>query len=132
MTAWFLQYIKNGFFIASLAVFSTIAVVPAAQADEIELAMKSMKSAYRGAMSSTTIEEFAQYAQKLQSSADAARKHYYDDSPVIYREGMERLQKNIADVNQAVRSSDLVSAKAALERMDEARRHYHYVLDEND
>ncbi|TDR31396.1 cytochrome b562 [Hydromonas duriensis] len=130
MNASFSQRIKTGVFAASLAVFSMAAVVPVAHANEIKSAMKSMKAAYRGAMSSTTIEEFAQYAQKLQSAADAARGQNFSDNPAVYREGMQRLQHNMAEMNQAIRNSDLASAKAALGRMDEAKKHYHDALGE--
>ena len=110
---------------AGFAVFGLMAVSPALQANEIKSAMKSMKAAYRGAMDSSSIDEFARYAAKLQSGADAARSQTYSDDPSTYREGMQELQQNIGEMNQAIRSGDLSAAKDALLRIRATEKRYH-------
>lgn len=132
MTLLFFRRVKQRVMAASMAVLGLMAIVPATtQAnDEIESAMKSMKSAYRAAMSSSTIDEFAQYAEKLQRGADAARSQTYSDNPAVYREGMQKLQQQIQDMNQAIRNGDLSAAKATLTRMDATKKYYHDALDE--
>lgn len=110
---------------AGVAAFGLMAVSPAVQANEIKSAMKSMKAAYRGAMDSSSIEEFAQYAAKLQSGVSMARNQTYSDNPSTYSEGMQVLQQNINDMNQAVSRGDLSAAKDALLRIRATEKRYH-------
>lgn len=125
----FARHIKHSVLAAaSLAVFGLMAVSPAAQANEIKSAMKSMKAAYRGAMDSSSIGEFAQYAAKLQSGADTARTQTYSDNPSTYRDGMQALQQAIGEMNQAINSGDLSAAKDALTRIRATEKRYHNAL----
>ena len=125
----FTRRIKHGILTAAgLAAFGLMAVSPAVQANELKSAMKTMKAAYRGALDSSSIDEFAQYAAKLQAGADTARGQTYSDDPSTYREGMQELQQNIGVMNQAIRNGDLSAAKDALTRIRATEKRYHNAL----
>lgn len=110
---------------ATFAAFGLMLVAPAVQAGELTSAMKSMSSAAKAAMSSTSIEEFAQYASRLESGAERARGQTFSDDPSTYREGMNALQQGINEMNSAIRSGDLDAAKAALRNIRSIEKRYH-------
>lgn len=110
---------------AAIAAFGLMLASPVAQAGELKSAMKEMNGAAKAAMSSTSIEEFAQYASRLESGADRARGQTYSDDPSTYRDGMNALQQGINEMNSAIRSGDLDAAKAALRNIRAIEKRYH-------
>lgn len=115
---------------AAFAAFGLMVASPAAHANEIKSAMKEMKGAAKAAMSSSTIEEFAQYASRLQSGASHASAQTFSDDPATYREGMSALQQGINEMNSAIRSGDLDGAKEALRSIRSIEKRYHNAVGE--
>lgn len=118
---------KAGFLTIALMV-SAFAFCSPVQAGEVKNVMKDMKVAMKGAMNSTSIAEFSQYVNRLQSDATKAGKLQYNSDPETYHKGMQELQQELNVVNQAVHANDLNAAKAALQKINVSKKHYHDLL----
>ena len=118
---------KAGFMTAAL-MLSALAFCLPVQAGEVKNVMKDMKVAMKGAMNSTSIPEFSHYAKQLQDDAAKASKLQYKSDPETYRKGMQELQQELTAVNQAVHANDLKAAKAALQKINASKKHYHDLL----
>lgn len=110
------------------AFLGLMAVNVPAQASELKQTMREMKSAMKGAMKSSTIDEFAKYAAQLQTSSNHAGSLNFSDNPGVYRQGMDELRQEIVRMNEAIKANDLATAKEALRKIDSTRKHYHKEL----
>ncbi|MBB3261742.1 soluble cytochrome b562 [Paraburkholderia bannensis] len=114
---------------ASLFLFAALlAVSPFAQAGEIKMLMRDMKLAMQGAMASTTMPALSSYVGRLESDVEQASHQPYRDDQPTYDEGMQTLRRELAEVDQAIRSNDLTTARNALRKIDATRKHYHDLL----
>jgi soluble cytochrome b562 len=87
-----------------------------------------MKVAMKGAMKSSTMAEFSQYANRLQADATKASKLQYKSDPETYHKGMLELQQELSVVHKAVLANDLKAAIAALQKVNASKKHYHDLL----
>lgn len=122
------QFNRKAGFVTIALMVSAFAFCSPVQAGEVKNVMKDMKVAMKGAMNSTTIPEFSQYANRLQVDATKASKLQYKSDAETYRKGMQELQQELNVVNQAVRANDLKAAKTALQKINTSKKHYHDLL----
>lgn len=115
-------------FLAITSLLIAFSVCSPAQAGEVKNVMKDMKVAMKGALNSSTMPEFTQYANRLQADAAKASKLKYNSDPETYHKGMQELQQELNVMNQAVRANDLKAAKAALQKVNASKKHYHDLL----
>lgn len=107
---------------------SLIATAPMACAGEVKALMKDMKRAMQGAMASTTMPELSGYVARLESDAQRASRQPYRSDQATYDEGMQALRQQLAEVDRAIQANDLNTAKRALRRINDTKKHYHDLL----
>ncbi|TAM45201.1 MAG: cytochrome B562 [Burkholderiaceae bacterium] len=90
--------------------------------------MKDMKRAMQGAMASTTMQALSNYVVRLERDVKQASYQPYRDDQPTYSEGMQTLQRELAQVDQAIRANDMATAKRTLRRINGTRKHYHDLL----
>ena len=91
--------------------------------------MKDMKAAYSAAMESTTVPEFSGHFNTLKASARMAGASPYSPDQMTYDKGMRELQGYFVQIDAALKANDLGAAKKGLGEINQARRHYHQLLD---
>jgi soluble cytochrome b562 len=94
--------------------------------------MKTMKLAYRAAMSSDNINTFKLAYFKLKALSLQAAQQPYDgnaDEQALYKQGMKQLQADYLAIDLAISRNDLPTAKAALEHVHQTEKTYHQKLD---
>lgn len=117
--------------VGSPLLLSTASVLHAATVDLADQ-MKQMKTAYRAALRSDTISEFASHYQQLKRlTLQSAQQHYQGSQreQAIYQQGFEQLQQDYAMIEQAIARKDLAAAKAGLEKVRQTEKQYHQKLD---
>ena len=117
--------------IGSPLLLSTASVLHAATADLAEQ-MKHMKTAYRAALRSDTLGEFASHYQQLKRlTLQSGQQHYRGSQreQATYQQGFEQLQQDYALIEQAITRKDLAAAKAVLEKVRQTEKQYHQKLD---
>lgn len=119
---------KKGLVLYLIVMCALLATIQTAQANPIKQSMNEMKLAYNGAMNSTSIQEFARYAAQLQASASKASHLTYSSDPGTYQKGMQELQREIDLMNMAIKANDLIAAKKDLQNINQAKKHYHHLL----
>ena len=112
----------------ALLTMACLAAAPV-QAGELKSTMKDMKTTLKSAMASSTISDFNTYFTRLQADIDKASKLPLKKDQATYDKGMKELQQQLQLVSQAVKANDLAAAKAALQKTDPIKKHYHKQLD---
>ncbi|WP_174875007.1 cytochrome b562 [Vogesella oryzae] len=112
----------------TLLTLACLATAPA-QAGEIKNVMKDMKTTVKAAMASNSMADFNKYFTQLQADVAKASKLPLKKDQPTYDKGMKELQQQLDAVSQAVKANDLPAAKAALQKTDPIKKHYHKQLD---
>ena len=90
--------------------------------------MRDMNQAMQGAMASTTMPQLSRYVSRLESDARQASQQRYSYDQGTYNQGMTALQKDLTNVDQAIKAGDLAAAKRELQQIIRTRNHYHHLL----
>ncbi|AXE35481.1 cytochrome B562 [Chromobacterium phragmitis] len=114
--------------LSSILLALTLLAPAPAQAGELKVLMKDMKTALNGALGSASMPEFSRYLARLRNDADKAGKLPYADNPADYREGMRALSANLDKTEQLAHTGDLAAAKQSLQAANQTRKHYHRLL----
>ncbi|MBT0569883.1 hypothetical protein KIK84_06060 [Curvibacter sp. CHRR-16] len=101
----------------------------AVYASEVKDSMKEMARAYKAAMASQTMPEFADSFKKVQDSAKRIAGMQWKENQPLFNEGQQKLQKQLDAVAVQVSANNLAGAKDELAKTDPIKKEYHKKLD---
>lgn len=111
----------------ALLAIACLATTPA-RAGEIKTVMKDMKTTMKAALASNNMADFSKYFGQLQRDVNKAGTLPLKKDQPNYDKGIKELQQQLAAVSLAVKANDLPAAKAALQKTDPIKKHYHKLL----
>ncbi|MEQ6291258.1 cytochrome b562 [Vogesella sp. GCM10023246] len=111
----------------ALLAIACLATTPA-RAGEIKTVMKDMKTTMKAALASSSMADFNKYFAQLQNDVNKAGTLPLKKNQPSYDKGIKELQQQLAAVSLAVKANDLPAAKAALQKTDPIKKHYHKLL----
>lgn len=111
----------------ALLAIACLATAPA-RAGEIKTVMKDMKTTMKAALASNNMADFSKYFGQLQRDVNKAGTLPLKKDQPNYDKGIKELQQQLAAVSLAVKANDLPAAKAALQKTDPIKKHYHKLL----
>lgn len=106
----------------------SLVLMSMAQAGEVKRVMKDMKIAMQQAMASKSMPEFSQNFSRLQNDAKQAGDQAWKADPALYKEGMQKLQFQLAAVDNQIKANNLSGAKLALSQVNPIKKKYHNYL----
>ena len=121
------RFMQKSFAVLSIALLS-FSLASAAQAGEVKKLMKDMKVATQQAMASKSMPEFSQNFSRLQNDAKLAGEQAWRADPALYKEGMQKLQFQLAAVDTQIKANNLAGAKSALSDVNPIKKKYHNYL----
>lgn len=120
-------FMKKTCTVLTIGVLS-LSLMSMAQAGEVKKVMKDMKIAMQQAMASKSMPEFSQNFSRLQSDAKQAGDKSWKADPALYKEGMQKLQFQLAAVDAQIKANNLSGAKLALSEVNPIKKKYHNYL----
>ena len=121
------SFMKKTYTVLTIGVLS-LALMSMAQAGEVKKVMKDMKIAMQQAMASKSMPEFSQNFARLQNDAKQANAQAWRADPALYKEGMQKLQFQLAAVDTQIKANNLSGAKLALSEVNPIKKKYHNYL----